>query len=203
MKMVLRHSGMYYVPLWTSRSRSKIMAYWDKRFNSIVKIPVEEAHFTYPEDGDFHYTFYTDKKNNIGVRQFCDRLQYLESGKIVKEVERTEANEVFSMQARFKNGWVKLPLNQFDGKVVGLILPIIGFGLPFENSMAKNIFTIKEPRHSSKEIIDISIPDKGSFNINLTLRGRNTKLSDKKLRFVVEDNSSEPVISLNLLHIMH
>lgn len=201
MKMVLSHSGKYYVPLWASRSKKKIVTYWDRRF-TIAKIPVEEAHFTYPEDGGFHYTFYTDRKNNTCIRQFCDRLQYIENGRKIKEIKRTEANEVFTMQALLKKGWKRLPLNQFEGKVVSFILPILGFGLPFENSAAKSIFSSKKPRYSPKEIIDISTPDRGSFNVNFILRGRDTKLPDKKFRFVVDDDSVEPIIGLTLLHIL-
>ncbi len=206
MKMVLTHSGKYFVPIWASRTKTKIVAYWDKRF-SVARVPVEEAHFTYPEDGDFHYTFYLDRKNNTCVRQFCDRLQYMQNGRKVKEVERTEANEIFPMQPLLKAGWEKLPLNQFDGKVVNLILPLFGFGLPFENSMAKSIFTSEKPRHSAKELIDISTPDIGSFNVNFILRGKNTELTHvkrpgKEFRFIVEDDSIEPIISLTLLHIL-
>lgn len=141
MKLVLCHSGKYFSPIWAKRTKNKIVAYWDRRF-SIVKLGqhIEDAHFTYPEDGDFHYTFYTSKKNNTCIRQFCDRIQYVKNGAVTCQVNRTSANEVFEMQPQYPRGWKKLPLSQFDGKYVNLILPIFGFGLPFNRSAAKNIF---------------------------------------------------------------
>ncbi len=202
--MVLHHSGKYYKPMWTNRGNNKIMVSFDGRFMSVINPIIKESHFTYPEDGDFHYTFYTDTTKKSGIRQFCDRIQYLKNGEVIRVIKRTRENEVFNMQPLFEKDWAKLPLKDIkESMLISLPLPIFGFGLPFANSMARNIFTKNKPRYKKNEFLDISSPDKGTFNCHFVLRGKASKASSgEKIRFIVEDMTHEPIISLVLVHLL-
>lgn len=66
----------------------------------------------------------------------------------------------------------------------------------------KIFFTNNKPKYKKHEFIDISEPDMGSFNVRFILRGNSTNLADKYLRFSVEDNTKEPTIVLELIHIL-
>jgi len=202
MKIVLGHTGKYYCPMWANRSKNKVVWSFDSRLINAIIPWVREAHFTYPEDGDFHYTFNVEPNSRTGVRQFCDRIQYTSNGRTIKEVIRTPKNTVYDMQPLFLPGWKKLPLKEIKGDIVFDPSHIFGFGLPLEQSAAKNVFFPNRPKHKPEEFCDISIPDQGSFNCRFILRGKDARSTIvNRARFVVEDRSEEPIISLLLVYI--
>lgn len=120
MRLFIRRDDKLYNMYWIKRVPKCIVGFYSKDIFNHVSQVKSDCHFTYPADGDLHYTVRTNKED---LKIYFDRItKYQSSNNEKYEEKRTPENDMWNMLPYYKQA----PLSDFEDQPITFSFPTVG-----------------------------------------------------------------------------
>lgn len=200
MKCLLKSKDLTFEVYWIKRAKNKIIGgFWGDYWNDIFGFPVE-VHFTYPEDGQMHYSYKSEEKK-VFVTAFHDEVKIKEKGNVHVLKQRILLNHLIPGPELLR------PLADYTKTDIWFSFPTTGCPIPIppqaiNQKIYKKFSGISSPVDDLVVDVDHLAPGTSNISAFITSSSGHPSLGrfSENNHWNKVDEKSLPIVGLSVIH---